>query len=257
MPERVRLNTLWIGPSLSRVERACLRSALRQGHPVTLHCYDVPAGVPDGVDLADAAPLVPATRIVRHRTGSVSLFSNLFRYILQRQGLGTWIDTDLYFVAPVDGTRPNLFGRQSADELNGAVLRLPADSPLLPPLIALFDEADVPFWLSKAQHAAAAQRLREHGRTGLALMPWGSTGPIALTALARRFGLEAAALPAEIFYPVPWREAGWILDPARKLDDMVRPGTVAVHLWNELIRNFKDAPAPPGSFLARLHGEGR
>ena len=111
--------------------------------------------------------------------------------------------------------------------------------------------------LSDAQLVAAAQRLRESGRTGLAQMPWGSTGPIALTALARRFGLEAAALAPEIFYPVPWREAGWILDPGRKLGDVVRPGTVAVHLWNELIRNFKDAPAPPGSFLARLHEEGR
>jgi len=256
MPEGVRLHTLWIGPTLGGVERACLRSALRQGHAVTLHCYDVPEGVPNGVDLADAARTVPATRIIRHRTGSVSLFSNLFRYILQQRGLGTWIDTDLYFVAPIDEARPSLFGRQSADELNGAVLRLPMDSPLLSPLIALFDETEVPFWLSETQQAAAALRLRESGRTGLSQMPWGSTGPIALSALTRRFGLEDAALPPDVFYPAPWRDARWILDPARKLDDVVRPGTVAVHLWNELIRGFKDAPAPPGSFLARLQGEG-
>lgn len=256
MPEGIRLHTLWIGSTLGRVERACLRSALRQGHSITLHCYDVPAGMPDGIDIADAALIVPAARIVRHRTGSVSLFSNLFRYILQQRGLGTWIDTDLYFVAPVDGTRPSLFGRQSADELNGAVLRLPTDSPLLPSLVALFDEAEVPFWLNETQQAAAAQRLRESGRTGLAQMPWGSTGPIALTALARKLRLDATALPPEVFYPVPWREAPWILDPARKLDDVLRPGTVAVHLWNELIRGFKDAPAPPGSFLARLQAEG-
>ena len=256
MRERVRLHTLWIGPSLGRFERACLRSALRQGHQVTLHCYDVPAGVPDGVDLADAGSLVPRTRIIRHRAGSPALFSNLFRYLLQQRGLGTWIDADLYLVAPIDGERPTLFGRQGPQRLNNAVLRLPQDSPLLPPLIGLFDETEVPFWLDEAEQAAAAQRLRETGRTGLAQMPWGSAGPTALTAVARRFGLEDVALPPEVFYPAPWRIAQWILNPVVKLEHIVRPGTVAVHLWNELIREFKEKPARPGSFLARLHEEG-
>lgn len=34
------------------------------------------------------------------------------------------------------------------------------------------------------------------------------------------------------------------------------PNSLALHLWNELIRGFKDKPAPAGSFLARLHAEG-
>ena len=257
MPERVRLHTLWIGPRLGRVERACLRSALRQGHPITLHCYYPPAGIPDGVDVADAASVVPAERIVRHAAGSVSLFSNLFRYVMQQRGLGTWIDCDLYFVAPLDDARPTLLGRQTPQKLNGAVLRLPQDSPMLPPLIALFDETEVPFWLDEAEQVAAAQRLRETGRTGLAHMPWGSAGPAALTALAGKLGLEEAAVPEEVFYPVHWHAAHWIVRPEMKLDHAVRPRTIAVHLWNEVIRPFKEAPAPPGSFLERLHEEGK
>ena len=35
-----------------------------------------------------------------------------------------------------------------------------------------------------------------------------------------------------------------------------RESSVAVHLWNECIRTFKDAPAPAGSFLHRLQQEG-
>src|SRR5690349_7920416 len=34
--------TLWIGESLGAVERACLRSVLRQGHSLALYCYDRP-----------------------------------------------------------------------------------------------------------------------------------------------------------------------------------------------------------------------
>ena len=61
--ERVVCNTLWIGPELGRVERACLRSFLRNGHPVTLYCYDEVAGVPEGVVLADAHEVLPAEQV--------------------------------------------------------------------------------------------------------------------------------------------------------------------------------------------------
>lgn len=257
MSSSVRLSTLWIGPTLGAVERACLRSALRQDHPVSLYCYHAPAGVPDGVEICDAAEVLPETRILHHHTGSVSLFSNLFRYALLRRGLGTWIDTDVYLLRPLDDALPCLFGRQSANMLNGAVLRLPSDCPLLEPLIRLFDETEVPFWLSPAEQDAAEVRLRETGRTGLSLMPWGTAGPNALTALAGQAGLWHLALPETVFYPGPYQSAGWILNPALRLDDIARPDTVAVHLWNELIKRCKDAPAPAGSFLARLQAEGQ
>ncbi|MDQ8755544.1 hypothetical protein RCO27_04815 [Sphingosinicella sp. LHD-64] len=252
-----RLSTLWIGPALGAVERACLRSALRQGHPVSLYCYRTPDGVPDGVEIRDAADVLPETRILHHHTGSVSLFSNLFRYALLRRGPGTWIDTDVCLLRPIDSGEPYLFGRQSPAILNGAVLRPPPDSPLLEPLIRLFDETEIPFWLSPAEQDAAAIRLRETGRAGLSLMPWGTAGPGALTALAARAGFGSLALPEATFYPVSYQRAGWILNPAIRLDDVVRPETIAVHLWNELIKSCKEAPAPDGSFLARLQAEGR
>jgi hypothetical protein len=193
---------------------------------------------------------------VRHRNGSVALFSDLFRLSLLRRGLGTWIDTDVYFVAPIDAARPILFGRQSANVINGAVLRLPPDSPLLAALLALFDEQEVPFWLDPAEREAAARRLAETGRTGLSQMPWGTAGPNALTALARRMRVDDQALPESVFYPVPFRHAGWILNPGLRLEEAIRPETVAVHLWNALIKDIKDRPAPAGSFLARLQEEG-
>jgi hypothetical protein len=257
MSSPVRLSTLWVGPALGAVERACLRSALRQGHPVSLYCYRAPDGIPEGVEMCDAAEILPETRIIRHHAGSVSLFSNLFRYALLRRGPATWIDTDIYLLRPVDGTQPHLFGRQSPAILNGAVLRLPPASPLLDPLIRLFDETEVPFWLSTAEREVATIRLRETGRTGLSLMPWGTAGPNALTALAGRAGLWSLALPESVFYPARFQSAGWILSPKIRLDDVVRPDTVAVHLWNELIKAHKDQPAPAGSFLARLQDEGR
>lgn len=251
-----RCVTLWIGPSLGPLERACLRSVLRQGHALALYCYREPAGVPAGVEIRDAAEIIPEARIVTHHTGSVSLFSNWFRYELQRRGHGIWIDCDAYLLAPLRSTDGYLVGEQEPGHVNTGVLRLPPDSPVLPPLIALFDEKEVPRWLPWRARAAARWRLLTTGRSGIARMPWGSAGPNALTAVMGRLGLLGRALPADVLYPVRWQDAAWVRDPAVKLDDVVTPRTRSIHLWNECIKEIKEAPAPAGSFLARLGAEG-
>lgn len=251
-----RCNTLWIGPGFGRVERACLRSVLRQGHPVSLFCYQRPDGVPDGVELRDAAEILPEAAILTHHSGSVALFANWFRYELQRREEGIWLDTDVYLLAPLPPGRPRLFGWQEPDVIGTAILWLPPDSPLLHPLLALFGEREIPAWLEPDERLAAWLRRRLTGRTGLGRMPWGSAGPNAVTALARKFGIADEARGAEIFYPVHYRDAHWLLDPGRPLDSVTAPDSIAIHLWNQVIREFKHAPAPDGSFLYRLHQEG-
>ena len=254
-PAAGRCNSLWLGPRLGAVEQACLLSVLRQGHEMALYCYEEPEGVPEGVLLLDANEIIPRREIVRPPGGGASFFSNRFRFELQRQGKGTWIDCDLYLLAPMDFERPHLFGRQSDELLNTAVFRCPPDSPLLEPLLELFEGQVMPHWLSRRARIEAEWRRLRSGRVDIAAMPFGTTGPHALTAVARDTGLESEALPSETFYPVPWQEAAWIVDRGARLEDRIRPGTVAVHLWNEQIRHLKEGPAPAGSFLARLREE--
>ena len=249
--------TLWIGPALGAIERACLLSVLRQGHGVTLYSYGRPDGVPDGVEVRDAAEIIPEDKVVRHISGSPALFANRFRYELQRQGLGTWIDCDIYLLSPLDGSDPYLFGEEAAGLINNGILRLPTDSPLLAPLLAIFEERSVPPWLPLRSKVAACGRLLSSGKSGLSQMPWGSAGPRALSYLARRYQLDHWARGSCVFYPVRWQDALWISDPAIDLCDVTTPDTVAVHLWNERIKGVKAIPAAPGSFLARLQGEGR
>src|SRR5438094_244346 len=178
---RTCYNSLWIGSRLGAVERACMLSVLRQGHPLRLWCYDGLDGVPPGIQLADAADVLPASSIIRHSEGSPSLFSNRFRYELQRRGLGPWIDADVYLLRPIPD-RDYLFAWEDGERINGSVLRLPGDSPLIPALLDLFEERSIPPWLTWRERMAARWRLVTTGRTDLPRMPWGSTGPHALTA---------------------------------------------------------------------------
>ncbi len=248
-------NGLWIGP-LGALERACLRSVVRQGHRMNLYAYRELAGVPEGVALHDAAAILPESAIIRHRSGSVALFANRFRYELQRLGKGIWLDSDQYLLAPIPAGEGHLFGWQDERQINTSVLRIPPDSPMLGDLLALFEERSIPSWLPPGARLAASLRRAWTGRASLADMPWGTAGPRALTALARRHDILREAVGPEVYSPVHYHDAGWIRDPGVSLASMIAPATLGVHLWNEKIKAFKDEPAPAGSFLARLQAEG-
>ena len=246
--------TLWIGESLGPVERACMRSVLRQGHPLALYCYATPKGTPEGIEVRDAAGILPEQSILRHRGGSVAPFSDWFRYELQRRGLGTWIDTDMYLLRAIEGNEPYLFGEERPGVLNNAVLRVPRDSPLLDELLLPFSRT-TPWWLPPSHKLRSRVREWATGAADVEKMPWGTTGPAALTAAANKLDLSSHACAPSVFYPVPWEAALWILDPAVGIDDVVRRDTVGVHLWNECIRHLKHRAAREGSFLHRLQQE--
>jgi hypothetical protein len=233
-----------------------MASVLRHGHRLVLYCYEQPSGVPVGVEIADAAAIIPREKIIRYRNGSVALFSNWFRYELQRRGIGTWIDCDVYLVAPLDQTVPFLFGWQDS-LINGAVLRLPAESPMVESLLEIFEKSEVPDWLPLRERIVAQWHRIRSGEIDLSKMRWGSAGPLAITTLAKRYGRDHHALARDVFYPVGWQNAGWIRKPTLSLENVITPRTVAVHLWNECIKQFKNMEAPKGSFLARLHDESR
>jgi Alpha 1,4-glycosyltransferase conserved region len=247
--------TLWVGESLGAVERACLRSVMRQGHRLTLYCYSEPIGIPENVELQNAASILPASAIVRHRGGSVAPFSDRFRYELLKRGLGTWVDTDMYLVRPLDEQSDILFGEEKAGVINNAVLRLPYNSPLLDELLRPF-RGEVPSWLTPSKQLASFLRKSLSGAVDIGAMPWGTTGPAALTAAARKFGVSSLALPPMTFYPVPWQKADWIVDPKLELAQMIGESTTGIHLWNECIQHIKNLPPPQGSFLDRLWSEG-
>ena len=248
--------SLWVGAELGPVERACMKSVLRQGHELALYCYRPPSGVPKGVEVRDAAGILPEDRIFLQRNGSITCFSDWFRYELLQRGLGTWVDTDIYLLKPLDRVAATLLGEEQPGVINNAVLRLPPDSPLLARLLAVFEERKTPPWLPWRPYIASRLRELVEGKADMSRLPWGAMGPMAITALAKEAGIGVQALPSDIFYPVPWTQAGWIIDPETSMESLTTARTVGVHLWNECIRGFKNAPAPKGTFLERLHREG-
>jgi len=243
-------NALWIGPSLGRIEQACLRSFVEAGHRVDLHVYDDVAGVPAGVQVVDARTILPRESIVRYRaTGSYSLFSNRFRYELLRAGRGLWIDCDVLCLRPIDDAA-FVFGRQDEHLINGAVLRVPSSHAVLADLNGMFATRRwIPPWLGRRRKLLYWLQYRARREFGLADMTFGTSGPRALTYYLGRHGLAGYARPVDVFYPIGWRESHLLSGRDR---EMVRAHlaerTVCIHLWSQA-RSERNAQIAPGSFL--------
>lgn len=254
-----RIASLWIKGNLSYLEQLCLLSFKHAGHDVTLYSYEPLGNVPEGIETADAADILPGANILQHRkTGSPALFANLFRYELMRKTDRTiWVDTDMYVRKPLQTTDGHCFGWESGDSINSAVLRLPRDSETLG-LLREFtaNEYPIPPWYPekfkrKLQRAAEAGHPMHVGD-----LSWGVFGPQALTYFLQKTGESRYALAQGILYPFTYRQ--YKLPLKRNLDTSrwITPQTRAIHFYGKNIRQklrkIRGGAPHPDSLLGQL-----
>ena len=240
------VNAVWIGASLDDLHAACLRSFVLAGHRMVLHCYDIPRNVPPGVETVDASKLMSRDRIVYYKSnGSPSLFSNLYRLKILEAGLGLYVDCDVFCIRPIP-KQDYIFGYQTSDELNGAVLKLPAGSKTLSEMLKITED---PYyilpWLNRS-------RLRRHRFRKLIGMPihisnygWGKLGPEAITYFAREACALHHAAPIDVFYPVSHHQVALLVDPHLSLSDIGTPRTLCIHLFDHALRQWMKGRAIP------------
>ena len=239
------IGSLWIGDELSWLEQLCLQSFLDNGHEVVLYSYDKVKNVPSGVQLADAAEILPAEKIIRHaRTGSPAYHADVFRLHMLRDTNYVWADTDAYCCKPWEIKRGAHFHGWISDkkpQVNNGVLRLPKTSKTLAKMLKFTsDEYPVPPWYSSEKQ----NELRELKKAGkgvhVSLLPWGVWGPDALSWFLKDTGEIKHSLPGHIIYPVPFKIAGVTLNPSRKekARALITDETLSIHFWGRRFRNI-------------------
>jgi hypothetical protein len=248
------VNAIWIGSELGSIQAACLRSFLRAGHRTVLHCYSAPRDVPSGVEIANAARFLPESQLTRHRaTGSFALFSDLLRYEILRAGLGLYVDCDMFCIRPIED-EDYIFGWSGPKTLNNAVLKLPPHCPCLLDLCRIGSGFVPPWFTLRHRFGLRIRQLIGRSAPSIEDLPWGSTGPKALTYYARKYGIDQHAKNKKVFYPIGTDEIALLFDPDRSLNDLISPSTAAVHLYNEYFkrRSFRVIPIPPSSPLGLM-----
>lgn len=255
-----RIGMLWVEGALSYVEQLCAQSFLDAGHHVELYHYDGIANVPQGVECIHGDEILKIDRFIQHgRTGSLALFSDVFRYhLLQKKERMIWADLDAYCVRPFETETGHFFGWESAHHINGGVLGLPPDSDALGQLLELTgDEYGIPEWFPEAEKARLAA-LKEAGTpVHVGDMPWGVWGPHAVTHYLTKTGEAKYALPIEGLYPVGFRNRRQLMRGRlkAKIERAVTPQTYSIHFYGRRVREILSALGgrpEPGSYFEML-----
>jgi glycosyltransferase involved in cell wall biosynthesis len=231
------IHMFWHGAALSRLERLCIASFLAHGHPVRLHVYQEPSGVPPGVQMVDANRTLPEKFLFHQAdSGSVGSFADWFRYQLLYEQGGIWADTDVVCLKPLQYPQPVLFARQDEQIINNAVLALPAGHELAAWMVACCREPNrmLPYDSRRTRRRKLQRRLLQGNRRGN--VTWGEYGPQGFTQAARHLGYEARALPYWHFYPVHYLNWRTVFDGSLHDNPGVIAASTTLHLWNEMTR---------------------
>ena len=250
-----RLNSLWIGEQLGYIEKLTLASALSVGHSFTLYSYapEKLRGVPTGVEIRDANEVAPYQTLAHYFDGgSAALGTDFFRYAMQAKGLGYWVDLDLYFVRPIDFEDEYVFGWEHKTSINGAVLRLPANSGMVRELCEIPHVNWRPPFYGPRKTAIFYWRRLTEGDIRPEDYRWGTFGPMFLTYLARKYGVARQAKERSVFYPVTHHHWKLLCRPPEFVKAELTKETRTVHLWRSVLTRVMGPLPPPGSYLEAL-----
>lgn len=255
----MRIQTLWIGDRLSRLERLCLSSFVYH-HPgqVDLFTYAPVANVPEGVSRCDANEIIPQSSVFSYFQGSYAGFADLFRWKLLHERGGYWIDTDMLCIRPFDFDEAIVFGKETESygkifwSAAVGVLRFPQGHEVTQYMLDRCLNPHRPDPYDRPRQTMRKWFRRQFSRT-ISPVTWGGAGgPKGFAYAVEKFQLEPFMQDNTVFYPVHgtlWRSP---FDTTYEGDYALFQKTRAVHLWNEMLRSNgfdKDAPFQKGSLV--------
>lgn len=236
------IQSLWIG-ELGLLERLSMASFIAQGHRYHLYTYDPALRVPDGVEIKNAADILPESEIFTYPSGKekggVSGFADLFRYTLLAEKGGWWCDTDIIALKPFRFESPLVLASERhwlyRRKLSVAVICAPMAHPLMQAC-------------AKDARATNRQRLR-----------FAQNGEPILRKHVRAQKLQAHVQPPAIFNPIDWWRSDLIAEPGSL--NALPPESYAVHCFGESWRwrlksdyqqQFHNRRFPESSLLGHL-----
>lgn len=240
------VNMFWIGDALGVVERLSIRSFQEQGHAVRLHHYGRVQNIPGGTIEADAAETMPfdfAMTLRAKPRGGFAIAADYFRLKLMTQSAGIWSDCDVVCLQPIelDDECQGLFGRvsDSADICN-AILYLPQSSPVTNHILRGFTRNRIADWVPWKRRLRLWGRRLTFRSFGPPDYRWATFGPIALTAVAEKYGISHLAAPPEVYYPLPMEKWRAPREPNSTIEQFITERSRTVHLW----QSYDDGQAP-------------
>ncbi|MDO5705368.1 MAG: hypothetical protein Q4G49_09900, partial [Paracoccus sp. (in: a-proteobacteria)] len=239
------IGSLWIDGPLSWLEIASIRSFIDLGHDYVLYTYgDVP-NVPEGAQVRDAREVWANDTIILHsKAHSPAIHADVFRAIMVRDTGRVWVDTDIIALKPFSASLQWFIGHERDDRLllGNAVMGAPEGSETIRAMVDFLTSDDpVPPWINPRQRQNLDALRDADGRLNMGDLPWGTTGPQALTHFAQETGELVHAQPTHVFFPISFRDRKLLTENAnldRAMQLTSQDGTLAVHLYSRWMRKY-------------------
>ena len=229
------IQSLWIGPELSKLEQLCIKSFIENGHEFHLYTYEDVKNVPEGVIIKDGNEILDKSEIYTYKsgpvsgykTGSVSAFSNLFRLTMLYKRGGYWVDTDVICVRPFKFDEEIVIMCEPINDYNknkvtSCFLKMPQNSEVAKEGINI-----------QMQH----KKLILSGQ-----MQWNS-GTKTIEELVHKFKLFRYLKPWQTICSCAWNHPMTLLNPNFTPNpkvinrmDQIPDEMVCIHLWHEVWR---------------------
>ena len=233
--EKQIIQGIWVGDELSLMEQLSIRSFLSNGHEYHLYVYQDVKNIPEGTVIKDGNEILSKDMIYTYMNdaaaGSLSAFSNNFRFELLYKRGGYYVDTDVICLKKFDfddeiiipmqvrPRKPNNGGPDGSAVITSFVLKFPKGSEVM-------------------RYAAdRCHRLRKDVIEGK--ISWG-LGPSTVEDFTRKYDLHDKTKPPSTFSPFHFEEI---------LDRMLLPCNVdlldlrrksyGIHLFHEIWRREK------------------
>lgn len=250
-----RVGSLWIKGPLSWIEIASIRSFVDLGHDYVLYSYgDVP-NLPADIQRRDAREIWDSDRIIIHdKAQSPAIHADVFRAIMIRKTGRVWADTDVLALRPFPADLGWYIGHERTDRLllGNAIMGFPENSRTMEAMYRfLTDPFPIPPWLGPKQRRQMEARRDAGEQLDLGTLPWGATGPQALTHFAQSTGEIDHAQPPGTFFPISFQKRKMLVQPAQiagAQHEIAAANSLCVHLYSRWLRKF--TARNPGSLPA-------
>lgn len=211
-----QIGSLWIDGPLSWLEIASIRSFVELGHDFVLYTYGHVPNLPDGAVLRDAREIWPNDDIIVHaKAKSPAIHADVFRAVMVRDTPRVWVDTDVIAMQPFRAGMTWFLGHERDDKLllGNAVMGFPPESRTKD-LLAEFLTSDYPIppWLPGHRRGRMQAERDRGGDMDLGTLPWGTTGPRALTHFAQETGEIIYAQPSDVFFPISFQKRKLLIE---------------------------------------------
>jgi hypothetical protein len=228
-PSNLVIQGFWSGP-LTTMERLSMQSFIQNGHKLHVFSYGPLDGVPSGVEVLDAAEIVPESAADTFRCPHQ--LSDFFRIALLLKKGGWYTDLDNVLVRSLDLPEPFVFYRDRDETtISFALSKAPADSPIMAHCYEFLNNM--------------SPEDREH-------LAWQEIGSDFALGAVEYFQMTNFTKPGRTFDPVGWDNVKSVVDPSVEWD---LSQSYSVHLFHSVWNNGPEDRTSKGFNLGQSEGE--